>query len=225
MKKIILGALASVAVLAAPAAASAAELVTNGGFESSDFTGWTLGSNASYDSVHISPSAFVPIGASGLGTYTALLGAVNGTNMLSQTLNTVAGDTYTVSFELGTQGNIENQKPSNYFLATIGGVTILKEVDAIPSIYAFGPSTFYGFSYFPSTFKATGSSTLLQFTYENGPGFFNLDNVSVQGTPGVTVGGAVPEPATWALMLVGFGMVGAAMRQRKLVRRTNVAAA
>ncbi len=30
-----------------------------------------------------------------------------------------------------------------------------------------------------------------------------------------TVDGAVPEPATWALMLTGFGMVGAGLRSRK----------
>jgi hypothetical protein len=29
------------------------------------------------------------------------------------------------------------------------------------------------------------------------------------------VGGAVPEPATWATMLVGFGLIGAALRRRK----------
>jgi hypothetical protein len=31
--------------------------------------------------------------------------------------------------------------------------------------------------------------------------------------------GAVPEPATWALMLLGFGMVGYAMRTRPAVRK------
>jgi PEP-CTERM motif len=30
-----------------------------------------------------------------------------------------------------------------------------------------------------------------------------------------TVGGAVPEPASWAMMLGGFGLVGSAMRRRK----------
>jgi len=34
-----------------------------------------------------------------------------------------------------------------------------------------------------------------------------LDNVQVSG--------AVPEPASWALMLGGFGVVGGAMRSRK----------
>lgn len=32
--------------------------------------------------------------------------------------------------------------------------------------------------------------------------------------------GAVPEPATWALMVLGFGAVGAAMRKRRQVRVT-----
>ena len=45
MKKIILGAMASVAVLAAPASAFAAELVNNGGFETGNFSGWTQGGN------------------------------------------------------------------------------------------------------------------------------------------------------------------------------------
>lgn len=32
--------------------------------------------------------------------------------------------------------------------------------------------------------------------------------------------GAVPEPATWAMMIVGFGMIGFAMRRRSNVRTT-----
>ena len=33
----------------------------------------------------------------------------------------------------------------------------------------------------------------------------------------VVTGGAVPEPASWALMIVGFGMVGAAARSHRRV--------
>lgn len=33
-------------------------------------------------------------------------------------------------------------------------------------------------------------------------------------------GGGVPEPATWAMMLIGFGVVGASMRRRQKVRVT-----
>lgn len=38
-----------------------------------------------------------------------------------------------------------------------------------------------------------------------------LDDLSIQGN----VGGGVPEPATWALMLAGFGGLGAALRARR----------
>ncbi|MBO9669954.1 MAG: PEP-CTERM sorting domain-containing protein [Sphingobium sp.] len=31
--------------------------------------------------------------------------------------------------------------------------------------------------------------------------------------------GAVPEPASWALMIAGFGVVGAGLRRRKLAIR------
>lgn len=42
---------------------------------------------------------------------------------------------------------------------------------------------------------------------------FELVNVSYD-PPG---GGAVPEPATWMMMILGFGMLGAALRRRRVV--------
>jgi hypothetical protein len=42
--------------------------------------------------------------------------------------------------------------------------------------------------------------------YEGG---FLLDNVVLNSVPGV------PEPGTWAMMLIGFGLVGGAMRRRR----------
>ena len=39
-----------------------------------------------------------------------------------------------------------------------------------------------------------------------------LDDVSAS----VSASGAVPEPATWAMLITGFGLVGAAMRRRGL---------
>jgi len=38
------------------------------------------------------------------------------------------------------------------------------------------------------------------------------------GTFSAAVSGAVPEPATWAMMIAGFGMTGAALRRRQTVK-------
>ena len=55
---------------------------------------------------------------------------------------------------------------------------------------------------------ATGSDTIT-FRGRNDPAYNALTNVSV------TQSAAVPEPASWALMLGGFGLVGGALRSRK----------
>jgi hypothetical protein len=50
-------------------------------------------------------------------------------------------------------------------------------------------------------------------------------NASSVGTFGAIVSdgtpGAVPEPSTWAMMILGFGMVGASMRRRRRLVRTS----
>jgi hypothetical protein len=58
-----------------------------------------------------------------------------------------------------------------------------------------------GFSSLPQS--VTLSNYLVRYQAVNGDG-------SAVGTPG-----AVPEPATWALMLLGFGAIGASMRGRR----------
>jgi hypothetical protein len=47
--------------------------------------------------------------------------------------------------------------------------------------------------------------------YEGGGNHFAMDNLTLNG------GGAVPEPASWALIVAGFGMIGGAMRRRSNV--------
>ncbi len=70
--------------------------------------------------------------------------------------------------------------------------------------------------YTPSSYSfiAQGTSAVLAF---NGLDAGNygaiIDKVAI--APIVSgVGGTVPEPAMWALMLVGFGVTGGAMRRR-----------
>jgi hypothetical protein len=41
----------------------------------------------------------------------------------------------------------------------------------------------------------------------------NVNQAAVTSAIGVGTPGAVPEPATWAMMLLGFGGIGMAMRR------------
>lgn len=44
---------------------------------------------------------------------------------------------------------------------------------------------------------------------------FAIDDINLDTRSIVVVDGGVPEPATWAMMLMGFGAIGAALRKRK----------
>lgn len=61
-------------------------------------------------------------------------------------------------------------------------------------------------------------------TYGIRSGYMFADPADPQQTYNYTLTGfhAVPEPATWALMILGFGAIGAAMRQRPVTRHAYV---
>jgi hypothetical protein len=60
---------------------------------------------------------------------------------------------------------------------------------------------------------ATATSLTMTFNSTNGSPF------TASATLAVPPSGSVPEPATWGMIVVGFGAMGAAMRRRQ---RTNV---
>ncbi len=109
---------------------------------------------------------------------------------------------------------------SAYF--ALGGagsnVVLLKPLGATETVTSFG--LFQGgiASLSVPLTLLNGNNTLL-FAYS---GFaqgqadesFGISNVVVTGNAPVTRG-AVPEPATWGMMLIGFGAIGATMRRRK----------
>ncbi len=67
-----------------------------------------------------------------------------------------------------------------------------------------------------ATFAGFGTSTdRVVFNGSGGGGGFELDNLKFSAVSGV------PEPATWAMMLLGFGAVGASMRRRRMVALTG----
>ena len=62
-----------------------------------------------------------------------------------------------------------------------------------------------------SPFSINFSGTAHSFVIAGGEGAFGIDDINLNR--------AVPEPASWALMLGGFGLVGGAMRRRKTAVR------
>jgi hypothetical protein len=122
---------------------------------------------------------------------------------LSQVLSTVAGDSYTISFELAHP----ETNTANDFSAWFGGAELYSLVNA--SAFPYTLVTLSG--------VATSSSTTLAFYGRENPFWYVLDNVSVTGP-------AIPETPTWTMLLAGFaglgliGMRGAGRRQKPLFR-------
>lgn len=206
MRAVTAIALALVALAAAPAAA--VEFIVNGNFEATGFGGtasfYNLG-NVGAD--HAVPGDFgfaVPVNNVDLianGVYTAPLsngGAYNldlvgygSTGAISQSFGTVLGRVYNVSLDYNVNG--------------AGTAEISIDGAGIGTIV--GTSTWQNFT---TSFVGTGAMVVFAITETVGgnSGGVVLDNVSVS---------AVPEPATWGLMIAGFVLVGVAARRKALV--------
>lgn len=199
MKFSIAGILAASALgLGVPALAN--NIVANGNFDANsppDGTApldWTL-THAAYGSdffVGAGPvyGAFSPPNSANFGATGDL------DDELSQVLATVAGDSYTISFELA---HAESDS-LNDFSAWFGTNEIFSIVNQ--------PAFDYTLESF--TAVATSSSTTLAFFGREVPSWYDLDNVDVSGTT------TVPEPAS--LGLFGLALAGVALSRRRFAR-------
>ena len=127
---------------------------------------------------------------------------------LTQTLNTVAGQTYQLSFYAAAAG-------VNTFSLSFGGVAVAGSPTSLPGTIPTGASDFTD-DYQLYSFMVTASSaqSVLEFggtstdSVGSGPDVILIDDISV--TPST----AVPEPASMAVLgagLFGLGMI----RQRR----------
>jgi hypothetical protein len=179
--------LAAVAFAVATLSAGAAQatLIVNGGFETGNFTGWTLSGNTGFTGVECPGPGSVPE-----GSCDAFLGPVGSNGTLSQVVNTQVGADYHISFAFESDGGT----PSD-FSASFGGVLLTSLLN--PAATPYTQLNFFA--------AATATTTTLTFNFRDDPGFLHLDNLNV----------SVPEPSTLALFGAGLAGLAALRRRRK----------
>lgn len=169
-----------------PNVSNPGELVKNGGFETGDFTGFTLSGNTS------PPLVGVDMNAPHSGNYAAFFGSIGSPGFLSQTVNTVPGQKYTFSFFLMTEPFAPVEPGISEFSAAVDdNPPFLDLKNNPPQLY----------TQYSQNFVARTSATDLTFGFRNDPSFFDLDDVSVTPTGTVSI---VPEPSS-LLSTVTFG--------------------
>jgi hypothetical protein len=187
---VLIGAAVTAMTLASTATQASVNLVADGGFDLSDTLSpfWTV-SNFSeiYPRVdHYAPFAHTMTNFVNIGG----TGSLNG---ISQTLSTTPGTTYDF----------------RAWIANLYGPSAVVHVD-------FGATDLLltipvgGYELYSASFIAMSSSTTLGIyspSKEDDP--MHVDAVSVQAAT------AIPEPMTWAMMLIGFVGLGAFMRRRQ----------
>lgn len=111
---------------------------------------------------------------------------------------------------------------TNNSLGTDGFYSFMEHVFNIGTV-ALGPGDYYfavqAITTNFSNYLAAGTTTTgAAETHDSGvswaPGYEGIGGVAVTLYGTGNVGPGIPEPATWALMLAGFGAVGVALRRR-----------
>jgi hypothetical protein len=202
--------------VAAPSNAQV-NLVGNGSFETSSaindsigigstaIMGWTVGGT----DVTVQDSAFVVLAQDG-ARYLDLSGfcdlgciPAGGYGTASQTIATIAGTTYQLSFHGGS------------YSSNVAAPTLVASAGSLTNRYLLptstketGDWTLYSFD-----FTALAPSTVISFAGTGG----QVGNTFLLGIDNVQVA-SIPEPATSALLIIGLAVVGVASRWRSRPR-------
>lgn len=223
---------------AGPALAAPADpnLLTNGSFETpllaypgatlnffyigdnSSIGGWTVDAlpGASGTSVQVTNnSAFTVLTANDGEQFLDLTGNVGrGAGVRADPVATDASFDYLLSFDVG----------AIFYNGSFGAATIDLLINgALAGSFTAAPGSSNGmsWSHYSYSFAGTGAPVSIGLYASLSPSSSDLgvglDNVVLEGAlrDGPPTG-AIPEPATWAMLIAGFGLVGAMARRRRL---------
>jgi PEP-CTERM motif len=205
----------ALAALAVASQANAASII-NGDFETGPYGGTPAGFTVSpgAEIITVAGSDYIPCcGVTGtpaeLANHFAAFGGDNLPNAstLNQIFSTEEGGRYTVSFDFGVLGGgVQTIFATAY---ADGGNAVLGTLSATRASDNNLSTTFGRYTF---NFIGASSSTRLSFNLDPATDSVDgiLDNVSI----------AVPEPAAWAMMIAGFGLIGAAGRRRRSLQIT-----
>lgn len=232
MKKLVVAS-AFAALVAAPSFAT--NLLTDGSFEDGigPGTAWTVGGDAGNSLpvvIEYGQDGGYPTGAygeavpavtdaqvigmfvnpnyDGTGTHGLYLSSDTGTQTISQTISLSAGN-YTFGFDFYLPANGVANPNGATFKAYVGD-QLIGSFNAA----SYGASQWYTFT--GSTALASAGDFTFSFTANgNAAKDFVIDNVFLAPTGEQISVSGVPEAGTWAMMMLGFGAIGAASRRRR----------
>ena len=131
------------------------------------------------------------------GPNAVLVNGTNSTTFFGRVVATPGDTSLAITFQGGA---------ADFTTTSFNGVHLFDGNNSIASFTAATIGSLNNFGFDASRISFDADNVYLNF---QGLGFDNSSNLTINIT------GGVPEPTTWALMIGGFGMVGAAMRRRK----------
>jgi hypothetical protein len=235
LKKFAMIASLAVSFAMATTAQAATQFVTNGDFSSltaglgqlgynTDATGWStsgynfvmnvgdVGSDGQYGNLSLwdvangGSNTWNGLGPTDSGNYVAMDGDFS-VGPITQTITGLTpGSTYTLSFAyaFGQQYTF-NGGTSQGLIVDLGSTQVLSTLENPIDDHSFS-----GWQTFTGTVKATSASEVLSFLAQSTPAIPPFTLVT-----DVSLIGSVPEPASWGMMIVGLGAMGAVARRRR----------